>query len=152
MIVLIFNCFSVLIGTWILNYFGRKSIMVFTYFAMAILLGMMTVSANNEWGYTELVATILYLVMFEVGPGAITWFFMSEITADVGTSVATLIHWIFVLLVGALLPIMFNVLFGNWTFTIFAGLCLIAATFISIFVKETKGLSEQEISRIYCSF
>jgi len=97
----------------------------------------------------QLTMTILYVITFEFGPGPITWIYNSEILNDVSVSVATVTNWTFTLAVGALTPKLFASSVSNYTFLIFSAFSLIASIFLFFFMKETKGLSENQIARLY---
>lgn len=118
-------------------------------FVMTGILVMQTVATVESWGTLELVFTIAFVIVFEFGPGPIVWLYMSEIMNDKAVSVGAFTNWAFVLIVGAVTPTLFNSSIGNYTFLIFAVFSAIATVFIFFFMKETKGLSEYEVARLY---
>jgi hypothetical protein len=69
--------------------------------------------------------------------------YMSEIMNYKGVSVATALHWLFLIITGLTVKPMFeNEIIGDYVFMIFGVFTLIAVVSMSIFMKETKGLTE----------
>lgn len=73
---------------------------------------------------------------------------MSEIANDKGTSVATAVNWLATLLVGFYTQTMVEQLKG-WCFGMFGIFSIVGAVFVLIFMRETKGLSDAEVQRLY---
>ncbi len=96
----------------------------------------------------KLSASILFVIMFELGPGPICWFYMSEVMNEKGVAVGTFINWTFTLIFSISTPLLFSHL-GQNTFFIYAVLCGISFLFILIFVQETKGLNATQLMNLY---
>ena len=86
--------------------------------------------------------------MFELGPGPICWFYMSEVMNEKGVAVGTFINWTFTLIFSISTPILFTKL-NQETFFVYAVLCGISFVFILLFVQETKGLNATELMNLY---
>jgi hypothetical protein len=89
-----------------------------------------------------------FVVMFEFGPGPIIWIYMSEVMNEKGVAVGTFINWTLTLIVGFGTTYLFNSLKGD-TFYVFATTCGIGLIFIIMFVKETKGLTQEDLLNLY---
>lgn len=87
---------------------------------------------------------------FEFGPGPICWIYMSEIMNDKGVAVATSLNWAFCLFYTLITPLSFNAK-ATYVPFIMASACGVATLFIIGYVKETRGLTEQELSQLYRS-
>ena len=121
-----------------------------------------------------MVAAILFIVAFSIGPGAIPWLITSELfksdARGKATSIAVFVNWGSNTLVTFLFPIIeviFFIIFlyiqnscklnfifiiynlkraiGNYSFIIFGILLIIFGIFLVIFVPETKNKSSEQI-------
>lgn len=96
-----------------------------------------------------LIYMALFFMIFEFGPGPVCWIYMSEVANDKGVAVATALNWTFTLLYS------FSI-FGlknqdSYLKYLLSVPCGLAAIMVFFFVKETKGLSEQELQKLYRS-
>lgn len=132
-----FNFLGALAAIPLLKYFGRRPLLIITFFGCTVFL---VVNAYVLTVSGKLTATILFIILFELGPGPICWLYMSEIMNEKGVAVGTFINWSFTFLTGLITPILFNYL-GQRTFLIFSCTCCIGFLFVCIFIKETKGLN-----------
>jgi MFS family permease len=110
------------------------------------LVGFFAFGGNNS---AELIFTLAYVASFEFGPGPVVWMYMSEIMNDKGVSIGTLLNWTFTLIIGLITPLMFKVLGSAWPFLVFGILCGLGTLFVALFMKETKGLSDAEVKKLY---
>jgi hypothetical protein len=93
--------------------------------------------------------TMLFVCAFEFAPGPIVWLYMGEILNDKGISVAVFLNWLLTLIVGLLSNSIIDGIGIGPTFIMFGCFNAVSAIFISIFMKETKGLSSEKASRLY---
>jgi SP family galactose:H+ symporter-like MFS transporter len=89
-----------------------------------------------------------FVIMFELSLGPVPWVYMSETMTENGLSIGITLNWVFTIIIGLLTPILLNRIggyffIGNGAFTVVCGL------FCLIVMKETKGLSEKEVSELY---
>jgi len=97
-----------------------------------------------------LIMTMLFVASFEFGPGPITWLYNGEILEENAISVAVFLNWLFVMIVGLLTPSLMNSWLGSGaTFIMFGVFNMLAVLFLFFFMKETKGLSDAEVRRLY---
>jgi len=145
------NMIAVFGASAMLNFAGRRTLMMVWTAACAGCLFFQGVAAINEWGYVELGMTMLFVCAFEFGPGPILWLYMGEILEDNAMSVAVFLNWFFVMIVGLFTPTLMKptVLGSGGTFIMFGAFNVIAVIFIVFFMKETKGLSDAEVKRLY---
>lgn len=142
-------------GMVLLRFFGRKSLLVTTQVFLIALLVCMYYFTKHELSGYMLWASILFVIMFEFGHGNITWLYMSEVCNNKATSVGTVMNAFWTLTVSLVTP--FGLQDGGeksrwqaadlwlvWATISFAGLL-----FLCLFMKETKGLSEKEVKRVY---
>lgn len=93
--------------------------------------------------------TLLFVMAFEFGPGPIVWLYMSEVMNDKGVSMGTLLNWTLTLIVGSVTPTLFNAIGSGGTFIMFGVFSGIATIFVLLFMKETKGLTEEQVKKLY---
>ena len=75
---------------------------------------------------------------------------MSEVMNYKGVATGTAINWSFELLIGLISkPMLESEVIGDYVFMIFAGTYTFATLIIYFFLKETKGLSEVQVARLY---
>jgi hypothetical protein len=90
------------------------------------------------------------MASFVFAPGPITWIYMSEVMNYKGVAAGTAINWLFELIIGLISkPMLESEIIGDYVFMIFAGTYTLATIIIFIFLRETKGLSEAQVSRLY---
>jgi len=83
------NFLATAFAVFLLGKIGRRTLMLWTYLFMAIILVVMGIASekvhnlenglDTYWSSTELIFTILFVAFFEFGPGPITWLYMSEV-------------------------------------------------------------------------
>ena len=98
------NAISVIGATFMLNFTGRKRLMVFWTAMCAFFIGMLGLSLQNDWGNLALFMTMGFIAAFEFAPGPILWLYMGEIMNDKGLSLGALLNWTCVLLIGFVTP------------------------------------------------
>lgn len=136
-------------GVILLGFVGRKTLMVINQFMIIIFLGVMFYASHYEKDTLELIMVVAYVIVFEFGPGPIVWLYISEICNDKATSVGTMINWSFTLIVSLLAPYMLDTWLKSYTWLVFAAISAVGLIFIITFMKETRGLSEDQVKRLY---
>mmetsp|Transcript_12551 Transcript_12551/g.12346 ORF Transcript_12551/g.12346 Transcript_12551/m.12346 type:complete len:162 (+) Transcript_12551:1176-1661(+) len=139
---------STLGSSFLLTRFGRKFLMWTLSFVMAACLVGLGVSYELQIEGLEIALILLFVVFFEFSLGPIVWIYMSEVMTEKGVSLGTLANWIFTIIVALLTPTLIDGI-GGYIFTCFGVLCFICAIFVLFLVKETKGLSNQEVANLY---
>jgi MFS family permease len=150
-----FNAAAVFFTGKMLVSYGRKTLMYVFEFGMGLCLVGMAISsdfAQNDgpvyWNYIKLVCIILFVIFFEFSAGPIVWLYNAEIMQDKALTIATGFNWIACMLVGLLSPS----LLSNYPIGIYYGYASIALASAAIefmFMKETKGLSEDQLKKLY---
>ena len=138
------NFVAAMMAIPLLKFFGRRTILVGTYTAQTVFLFIQywTHSTNQD---IALVMCILFVTAFEFGPGPVTWLYQSEVCTRKSQSAAVSVNWFGTLVIGAVSPMLITHL-GGYTFFVFSINSLIAAIFCFLFVKESKGLSDVQLS------
>ena len=92
--------------------------------------------------------TMAFVIAFEFGPGPIVWLYMGEIMNDKGLSMGALVNWTMVLLISLFTPTLMNWSSAG-TFVIFGSFNILGVIFIIFFMKETKGLKDEEVKYLF---
>lgn len=139
----------------LLGIMGRRTMMiVFTTVMFVSLLVMVVftewVDLGNASNIIEVVCTMIFVGAFEMSFGPILWLYLAEICTDQAIALAVLANWTSSLIVGQITPYMLSDdWLGNYTFLVYGGLCACSTLFICAFMKETKGLTEQQCKVLY---
>ena len=137
--------------------YGRRILMLCGLggmFFQSLLLSITLVLADQASWLTKLsiVAVILFVIFFQIGPGAIPWFITAELFRESARasaiSIAGLVNWSSNFVVGiSYLPL--ENLIGGYTFVIFTVLLALFWLFTYFKVPETKGRSIVEIHNYF---
>ncbi|XP_039675880.1 solute carrier family 2, facilitated glucose transporter member 1-like isoform X1 [Perca fluviatilis] len=100
--------------------------------------------------YMAIVAVMLFVAMFELGPGPIPWFIVAELFSQgprpAAMAVAGCCNWTANFLVGMSFPKLVEWC-GPWVFLIFTAFLIFFFIFTFIKVPETRGKTFDEIAR-----
>ena len=147
--------------------FGRKILLWTLSFAIAAcLIGLgVCLILNSQWQdqYFEnnkayqvlsILFLMLFIIFFEFSLGPLLWIYMSEIMTDKGLSLGVGVNWITTCFIGFFTKSLITAFGGGdeGSGTLFVGCGVITALcgiFVIFVVKETKGLSDQEVANLY---
>lgn len=135
---------------------GRRSLLLVGFGGMFVFYAVMTISFRyeslSEMNYVSVVALLLLVVFFQVGPGAIPWFITAELFTQgsraAAVSIAGTANWLSNFVVGLMFPSMQDALYP-YTFLVFMALVAFSFAFTLLLVPETKGRTIEEISRLF---
>ncbi|XP_052781532.1 proton myo-inositol cotransporter-like [Mya arenaria] len=107
----------------------------------------------SPFSWMPMVGLVLYLVTFAPGMGPMPWTINSEIyplwCRSSAISVATFTNWIFNLLVSITFITLTENLTRLGTFLLYAGLTVLGALVLYIWLPETKGKSLEEVEGLF---
>lgn len=92
----------------------------------------------------------IYVFIFENSLGPVFWLYCSEFLIPSSFSIVAFINWGTIVALGLSAPYMITWSVGN-TFSIYAILCFIGGLYSLAFLKETRGLSKDQVSKLYSS-
>lgn len=116
------NMVSTLLASFLLVFFGRKTLLWTLSFAMAADLVGLGICYMYQVTTLEIVLVLLYVTLFEFSLGPIVWIYMAEVMTDKGVSIGTLINWILTIVMAIATPYLVSGI-GGWLFVIFGILC-----------------------------
>ncbi|CAI5442071.1 unnamed protein product [Caenorhabditis angaria] len=154
------NVIMTIISVWLVDHpkFGRRSLLLIGLVGMFVstllLVGALTLQNQGpdyKWAsYSAIGFVLLFVISFATGPGAIPWFFVSEIfdssARGNANSIAVMVNWAANLVVGlSFLPI--NNVLHQFSFFIFSSFLAFFIFYTWKFVPETKGKSIEQIQQ-----
>lgn len=117
-----------------------------------LAVGISYFNVTNSDGTNNVLATnlcvifiLVYVALFEFSLGPIPWLYMAEIMTEKGLSIAVLLNWGVTLLMAIITQ---YIIYGE-TFIIFGFICMCCGFFSLFIMKETKGLTNQEVAKLY---
>ncbi|GMT14152.1 hypothetical protein PFISCL1PPCAC_5449 [Pristionchus fissidentatus] len=159
------NVLMTVIAVWLVDHpkFGRRSLhltgltgMLFSALLIFASLrlynsGVVRNVPGSEYGwaaYGSIVFIITFVISFATGPGAIPWFFVSELfhSNERGTanSIAVAVNWTANLFVALSFPIL-HAWINEYSFLLFCAFLVFFIYYTFKFVPETKGKTVDEV-------
>ena len=147
------NVVFTLLAVWLLDRFGRRSMLLTGIAGMGIFLcglaATYLAAGHGNPGIAAIVMIAAYVAAFAIGLGPIFWLVNSEIfplaVRGRGMAVCTVVNWLVNLALTMTFLNIVHAIGHAGMFFIFAGLCAAAFLFSARFVPETKGRSLEEI-------
>lgn len=151
--------FTILIGcilifaSWlagkIIDKFGRKSMLLLGEILCITTLILLTIFGFLKLTEPSKYIILIYIFSYGASLGPIVWLYLPEILPEKGVSVAAIANWVGCGILGFIFPILRKAIEIQGTFLIFLGCCVLAMIYMSIFVKETKGKTTEEIEELF---
>ncbi|KAK7899284.1 hypothetical protein WMY93_020137 [Mugilogobius chulae] len=150
----IVNVIFTIVSLFLVEKAGRRTLHLLGLGGMAVSALLMTISLLMKsvpvMSYVAILAVMLFVAMFELGPGPIPWFIVAELFSQgprpAAMAVAGCCNWTANFLVGMSFPKL-EELCGPWVFLIFTAFLILFFVFTFIKVPETKGKTFDEIAR-----
>ncbi|XP_039270735.1 solute carrier family 2, facilitated glucose transporter member 5-like [Styela clava] len=152
------NVLMTIVSVGIIEWAGRKSLlvwgfgmMIFWCIAMTVVLNLML--AFGGWiSYLSIACVIGYIVGFAIGPGPIPWLVTAELFRQAARPpafmISCMVNWGCNFIIGISFPAVIKVT-GPWVFLIFMVVCTCATVFLALVLPETKGKTFNEISDLF---
>lgn len=158
----IVNIIFTLVAIYTVEKLGRKPLLIYGSFGMAI--GALGVALSNVVEVSPLIPVVSIMVysasfMFSWGP--ICWVLISEIFPNTirsgAMAIAVAFQWIFNFIVSSSFVPMYNMSLGDmgekfghfFVYALYGIICVLAAWFVARLVPETKGKTLEEMSRLW---
>ncbi|XP_070612800.1 solute carrier family 2, facilitated glucose transporter member 3-like [Erythrolamprus reginae] len=149
------NTVFTVVSLFLVERAGRRTLHLVGLGGMAVCATLMTVALALKnlvpaMSYVSIFGTFAFVALFEIGPGPIPWFIVSELFSQgprpAAVAVAGFCNWASNFLVGMLFPYAEKA-FGPYVFLIFVTFLLLFFFFTFFKVPETKGRTFEDISR-----
>jgi len=148
------NLIFTFVGMAMVDKAGRKFLLLVGLAGMGISMTLVGLSMQSDMISAKwtLLWIMTYIASFAMSIGVVIWVYLSEIyptrVRGQALSVATMVLWLGNVILTQLFPVMME-RFGGGTFYIFSFICLLAFIFTWTMVKETKGVSLEEIEEMW---
>lgn len=149
------NMVFTVLAMFIIDRFGRKSLLVIGSVGMIIFLGLTSFAFYQEsfTGYSIFIYLIGFVACFAFSQGAVIWVFLAEVFPNSvrakGQALGSLTHWIWAAVLTWLFPVVAEMNNGPALAFAFFGIAMIfQLIFVAKVVPETKGKSLEEIEAI----
>eukprot|EP00043_Microstomoeca_roanoka_P025160 m.7788 g.7788 ORF g.7788 m.7788 type:complete len:495 (+) comp5302_c0_seq1:95-1579(+) len=149
------NVIMTVVSVALIDRLGRRLLLLGGLFGMAASYALLTVALHTEdkssfMSYISVLAVLLVIVFFAVGPGGVPWLMVAELfpasAATSSMSLCVAFNWIFNFIVGISFTPLQDAL-GNNVFIPFIALCVVFGVFVRMMVPETKGKTIDEIQQ-----
>jgi SP family xylose:H+ symportor-like MFS transporter len=145
------NLFSTLLGMYLIDRAGRKSLMLMG--SIGYIVSLATVSwafSSGAGGLMVVLSIFLFIASHAVGQGAVIWVFIAEIFPNNvrtrGQSLGSGTHWVFAAMITLLMPSVLAAFDGATIFAFFAAMMVLQLLFVVILMPETKGRSLESLA------
>lgn len=145
----IVNLLFTLVGLWLIDKAGRKTLLYWGSFGYVLSLGMC--SWAFAAGHESIVPYCIFafIAAHAIGQGAVIWVFISEVFPnqfrDKGQTLGCFTHWILAALLTLVFPKLVSVLSPSLIFGLFCFLMILQLFWIRFWVPETKGATLEEL-------
>jgi SP family xylose:H+ symportor-like MFS transporter len=151
------NLIVTLLAMTVIDYFGRRALMVVGSLGYIISLGTVawafyTYGANFTASGNMIVlsALLLFIASHAFGQGAVIWVFISEIFPNRvrarGQALGSFTHWFMCALISWTFPVIADIS-GGHAFAFFAAMMVLQLLWVVLFMPETKAIPLEEIQR-----
>ncbi len=148
------NLIFTFVGMAMVDKAGRRFLLLVGIAGMGISMTLVGLCMQSDMISAKwtLLWIMTYIASFAMSIGVVIWVYLSEIyptrVRGQALSVATMVLWLGNVILTQLFPVMME-RFGGGTFYIFSFICLLAFIFTWTMVKETKGVSLEEIEEMW---
>ncbi|XP_062874340.1 solute carrier family 2, facilitated glucose transporter member 11b [Trichomycterus rosablanca] len=147
------ECLTALTCSLLIEHWGRRALIIGGYSLMCLWCICFTVSLtfqSSSWWvpYLSMLCVFAFILSFGLGPGGVTNILITELftqtTRPAAYMIAGSVNWLSFFFISMVFPFIVNRL-QQFCFLVFLLICLLVATFIFLFVPETKNKTFLEI-------
>lgn len=162
LIIAAMNAAGTIVGIYLIDHFGRRKLALSSLFGVIISLILLSVafflessitSSNGLYGWLAVLGLALYIAFFAPGMGPVPWTVNSEIYPEsyrgICGGMSATVNWVSNLIVAQSFLSIAEAAGTGATFLILACVAVLAFVFVAVYVPETKGLTFEEVERIW---
>lgn len=144
------NIVITVFGIFLVDYWGRKFLLVLSSSIMCLAAALMTVGMALDIAALQAVCIFIFVAGFGCGLGIVPFLYTPEcvptMVISAACSAALVCNWFFNFIIGLIFPTLQSAC-GDYVFLIFVGITFLLALFIFFFLPETKRKSIEDIGR-----
>ncbi|KAJ0703127.1 putative major facilitator, sugar transporter, major facilitator superfamily [Helianthus annuus] len=159
LIVALMNAAGTVVGIYLIDHVGRRKLALSSLTGVILSLVLLSVafflesSGHTNIGWVAVLGLVLYISSFAPGMGPVPWTVNSEIYSELyrGTcgGMAATVNWVSNLIVAQSFLSVADAVGTGLTFAILAVIAVAAVVFVLMFVPETKGLTFEEVEKLW---
>ena len=137
---------------YLIDTFGRRSLLLMTFPLMAVFLLLTGISFQFVGTAKQILVTLfmyMFAIAYSVGEGPVPYVYSAEsmplYVRALGMSIAIATNWLFTFVLAITFPSFWKSLTPIGTFCYYAAWCVIGFFLILFFVPETKGRTLEEL-------
>jgi SP family myo-inositol transporter-like MFS transporter 13 len=162
LVIALTNAAGTVLGIYLIDHFGRRKLALSSLGGVIISLILLTAafllqssgsSDTSLYGWLAVLGLALYIAFFAPGMGPVPWTVNSEIYPEsyrgICGGLSATVNWVSNLIVAQSFLSIADAVGAGVTFGILAFIALLAFVFVAVFVPETKGLTFEEVKKIW---
>uniref|UniRef100_A0A3P9DMG0 Solute carrier family 2 member 9 n=1 Tax=Maylandia zebra TaxID=106582 RepID=A0A3P9DMG0_9CICH len=148
---------AAIISGLVIERIGRKPLLIFGFFSMAVFFSLLTVFLNFQdrvsWmPYLSYVCILAVIASFCSGPGGIPFILTGELFEQsyrpAAFMIAGTVNWLSNFAVGLLFPFIQETL-QSFSFLVFVAVCILGSIYLYVVLPETKNKTFMDISQSF---
>jgi len=147
----IVNLIFTLIGLWLIDRLGRRTLLYIGSFGYIASLGLIAWAFFTEHYSVVPICVFAFIAAHAVGQGTVMWVLISEIFPNKhraeGQALGSSTHWICAALLTTLFPKMMTVFAPGYVFLFFCFMMVLQLIWVGTMLIETKGVPLEHIQR-----
>ena len=144
------SCIFAFVGALVVKCMGRKMTFVVGFFGMGFSHILAGIALLKSWYLIGFLSMILYIAFFNSTVGNVAFIYTAEVAVDSAAGITLSVQFFNMIIITSTVEYMIGGFFQvHGTFMYFGTWCIVAGIFCTIFVKETKGLTDLEKKNLY---
>ena len=148
----IVNLISTVLGLALIDKIGRRTVMIYGSFFMALALACVAYSIpENRLAFFSIIAMLCYICAFAMSTALVGWLITSEIfplkIRGIGSSIGISCFWLSNIFISFLFPILLKLVSIQLIFAGFSLSCIVSLIYCIKYLPETKNTSLERIEK-----
>jgi MFS transporter, SP family, galactose:H+ symporter len=149
-IILLANLLGNFPGFFLLQKIGRRPLLLWSMAAVSVMYVLMSLAAIHDWPLILLIATSLVLFVLQFAILPLGFLYINEACNHKALSIGVGANWFLLVITGiGTGPLFTHQTVGPYAFLMFSGSNAIVLVILTLFMKETKDLSERQLAQLY---
>lgn len=161
LIVALMNAAGTVVGIYLIDHVGRRKLALISLTGVILSLVLLSTAfflessghTHTNMGWVAVLGLVLYIGSFAPGMGPVPWTVNSEIYSEsyrgICGGMSATVNWVSNLIVAQSFLSIADAVGTGLTFLILAVIAVFAVVFVVVFVPETKGLTFEEVEKLW---